>query len=97
MIPVLSVCEVVIRQVGPDVHLALHGIIRRRSIEELTPRYDNFIIHPVELHMLQAPPFIDPSGYISLSQPGQVGRMVHPDLHPVRPKLGDQWRQERGA
>lgn len=61
------------------------------------PRHDNLIIHTIQLHVLQPPPFINPLGNVLLPQPRQVGRVIHADLDPVRAKLRHQRRQQRSA
>jgi hypothetical protein len=47
--------------------------------------------------MLQAPALVDTLRDMLLSQTRQVGRVVHPNLHPIGPKLLYQRHQQRGA
>lgn len=47
--------------------------------------------------MLQPPALIDPLRHDPLPHPRQVGRMIHPHLHPPSPKLLHQRRQQRST
>ena len=53
------------------------------------PRHDELIIDAIELHMLMSPTFVDPFWQDSLLDTGEVGRVEHPDLDPLRTKFGN--------
>ena len=54
---------------------------------QIRSRENYLVIHPVELHVLQTPPLVDPLGYMLLSQSRQVWRVVHADFYALWPEL----------
>lgn len=92
MIPILTIGEVVGRQVCPE-KLVFPKTKGLRNI----PRHDDLIINAIQLHMLKSPSFIDPRRNILFPQPSQVWCMVHSNLNTIRSKLFHQRRQQRCA
>ena len=61
------------------------------------PGHDQFIVDAIQLHMLQAPSFVDALRNIPFTPPGKVGSVEHADLDAVRAELGDQGSKQRGT
>lgn len=70
MIPVLTVGEVVIGQVGAG--------------------HAEFVVDAIQLHVLEAPAFIDTIWDEFLSETSQVRSVVHAYLNAVHAKVGNQ-------
>lgn len=56
---------------------------------QIRARHDDLVVYAVQLHMLQAPALIDTLRDVLLSQPGQVGCVVHADFYAGGTKFCD--------
>ena len=97
VVPILAVRKVVGRQVCSGDSLACPFPRAHTQHRPHAPRQDDLIIHPVQLHMLQAPALVDPPRDVPLAQARQVRRVVHADLDAAGTELGHQRRQQRRA
>ena len=75
MIPILPICEIIVGKIGPDSSSQPKVPHSSAGIDK--PRKKNIIVETVELHVLQAPSFIDPSRDMLLAQTREVRGVVH--------------------
>lgn len=75
--------------------LGLEEMVSILTVGEVVAReigagHDDLIVNAVQLHVLEAPAFVDTSGYEFLAQASEVGSVIHAHFYSFRPKFGNQ-------
>lgn len=61
------------------------------------PGHDQLVIHAIELHMLESPPFINTAGDYFLAQTGEIWGVEHAYFYSLWSEFRYQRGKERGT